>query len=518
MNAVPGARRSTGNLLIVLALVAVLAALGLLLGFYEELPDLARGLFGSGAARLVTALQARGSNLAAIVTGSETGAVVFLGTLGLLTVALLTVPSTGRQLLSVATTTFTEVRRGGALWLALAGTAAVAAGAPFLDYQGGAPERLKVILSAGLAAAAILGMLLAVALPALSFGRETETRSIYAIATKPLPRWAILGGKLFGVGLAMAAALAMMGAGISVAARLAMADEARHAEDPEVVRLNLDFRQDVFPEQPPGEGGTGSGPSSPRKEAPPRLIRAGGSSSCLLAVPERERGRKWLVLRLHAMPADPLMSTAPARIDCGEWSCRTAALRDRPVDVPVPASLVRDGRLAVRIAPLPNAQGDVLPLAISPRGAVSLAVARNGLEATLAKALALLWCQLMVVAAVTLAAAGSVSLPVAAVTGAAMAAFGQLSGLAVNMLRQSVEAGAGTGSPGMASQLLRKLAAGELALLPDFGGASAAEFLARGNAVPWSLLAAGALTLVILRALPAALVGAVAFSRREVGR
>jgi hypothetical protein len=65
--------------------------------------------------------------------------------------------------------------------------------------------------------------------------------------------------------------------------------------------------------------------------------------------------------------------------------------------------------------------------------------------------------------------------------------------------------------------VLRKLAAGELALLPDFEKASAADLLARGDFIPWGLVAGGALALLVLRALPAALVGALAFSRREVG-
>ena len=510
----PGTRRPAGNLLILLGVGAALAALGLLIGFYSELPGMAKSALGDSAARAVTAAQSRGAAAVAAVTRNELGAGIFLALLVLTTGGLLLATASSRQVLAVAGATFTETRRGGALWLAVAGAVVVAAGAPFLDYQGGPPERLKMILSVGMGAATLMGMLLAVAVPALTFGRETDTRSIYAIVTKPVPRWAISGGKLLGVGLALAVALCLLGAGVATAARIAMAAEARRAANPEVVRLNLDFRKDRFPAPPLAADGAAARPRAVRLER-------GQSQSTVLDVPEGEGRGGWLLLRLHARPANPLMSAVRVELQCGDWKPEEpiSALRDRPREVPVPSWAVRDGKLPVRIAPVADLQGNVYPVAMSSRGAVALAVAGDGLEATLAKALALLWFQLMVVAAVTLAAAGSMSFPVAVVVGAAAAVFGQLSGLAVGLLRQSVELGgreAAGGGP--LAQLFRKLAAGELALLPDFEQNSAAEHLARGDFVPWSLLAGGALVLLLLRALPAALIGALAFSRREVAR
>jgi len=494
-----GARRSSGNLLIVAGIAALLAAAAMLAGFHSELPALA-------------GIVAAGESAVASVTASETGALVFLGVLLLAGALLAALPGPGRRLLAVARTSFTEARRGGALWLAVIAAAAVAAGAPMLDYQGGPAERLKIILSAGLGAATLVGMLLAVVLPALSFSRETETRSIFVIATKPVPRWAVFGGKLLGVGLALAAAMALMGAGISTAARLAMAAEARRAADPEIVGLSLTFRRDVFPDQ---ADRAAAGPDG--RLRPVRLVR-GQSRTTVLRVPREELGGRWLVLRLQAQPADPLMTAARARLTCGEWSQTATVLRDRPASVPIPVSAVRDGLLAVSVAPEPDTAGNVHPLLTHPRGAVALAVAGDGLETAVAKALACLWLQLMVVAAVTLAAAGSLSFPVAAVAGAATAVFGLLSGLAVGLLRQAVEAGARDASGGAVAQLMRKLAAGALSLLPDFERCSAADSLAGGDFVPWGLLAAGVLSLLVARALPAALVGALAFTRREVGR
>jgi uncharacterized membrane protein len=153
---------------------------------------------------------------------------------------------------------------------------------------------------------------------------------------------------------------------------------------------------------------------------------------------------------------------------------------------------------------------------------VSLAISGDSLETTLAKSLGMIWLELMVIAAVTLAASASLSFPVAAVAGLSTAAFGQLSGLAVNLLREAVAIGAASGeapahAAGGLDQALRTLAAGLLSLLPDFERTSPGDFLAWGNVIPWSFIAAAVLGLLVLRAVPMALVGALAFSRREVG-
>ena len=65
--------------------------------------------------------------------------------------------------------------------------------------------------------------------------------------------------------------------------------------------------------------------------------------------------------------------------------------------------------------------------------------------------------------------------------------------------------------------VVRDVAAGGLSLLPDFEATGASRFLTEGNYVPWSFVAAGALSLLALRALPVVLVGCLVFRRREVG-
>jgi len=429
------------------------------------------------------------------------------------------------QLGAVAGTSFKEIRRGGALWVAALAGAAVACGAPLLEAEGGPAGRVKMILSVTLGAASLVGTLLAVGLPALSFSREMETRSIYVVTTKPVPRWVIYSGKLLGVGLALGLTVAALGLGALVAANLALAEESRRARregrDPEHVWLTayhsrLDTRPPLVP-RPDGR--------LPRGET----FYRGGRRHYTLDVSRAEMRRKWLVLRLYAGPANPRIQSAPARVYCGGKTYEVNLDRSIPYDLVVPASAVRGGKLTVGLEPTRDVEGINRGLYLPPRGPVALAREGNGLVMTLAKSLGLVWLQLLVIAAVTTTAAAVLSFPVAAVTGAAAALTGQLSGLAVGILRGALKIGqtaaeqGGPGSPGaveeasVLGQMVRQTVAGLLSVLPDFEAASASGFLAAGDFVPWRFIVAGVISLAVLRALPVAALGCLVFSRREVG-
>jgi len=490
--------------------IALLLLLGLLLGHYGERADLQR-LFD--------------------LCVSEAAAQWMLAALILVGAAAVLASRRGGQLAAVFLTAVREIGRGGSLWIAVAVAVGLAAGAPFLDAEGGAAGRVKMIASLTSAVAAMIGTLLAVVLPALSFSREMETRSIYVTATKPTPRWVIFGGKLAAVAAALAAALIPVGCGAFVAGYLSVRGEAAAAEvegrNPEHVWLSAYYsRRDSRPRLERRADG-----SLPR----PEVFYVGRRRDYELAVPEQEVGRKWLVLRIHAGPANPMLQTAPARLTCGGRTHRVEVDRSRPVDLVVSASAARDGRLKVGLEPVLDEEGINRGLRSDPRGTLSIAVQGSGLGVTLAKMLAMIWLQLVLVAAVTLTAASALSFPVAVVTGAATALTGNLSGLAVGILRNALAAGrqaasAGHGhGPGSAhdlagveevsalGQLVRQQAAGMLSLLPDFEAASTSEFLAAGEYVPWRFLAAGVVALLVFRTFPVALLGCLVFSRREVG-
>ncbi len=512
----PGANSESQRLYVTVVLavfiVLVLLAVGLVLGHYGERADLAR-IFGGHVSE--------NASLAGLL------AVPLLGAL------LVLVSRRGGQLLGVVGATFKEVRRGGALWLALFAALAVACGAPFLQAAGGAPGRVKMILTVAVGTASVVGTLLAVALPALTFSREMETRSIYVAATKPAPRWVIYTGKLGGIALALAVAVAALGLGALAAVHFSLWGGARRARaegrDPEHVWLTAYYsRRDTRPPAAPGPGGRRRRPATFYWGKPRRFT---------VRVPASERGRKWLVLRIHAGPANPNIQTSPAEVRCGGRVYRVNVDRSIPVDLVVPGSAAKDGSLAVALGPVEDAEGINRGLHLPARGPVAVAAAGDGMTVTLAKSLGLIWLQLLVVAAVTLTAASALSFPVAAVTGVAAAITGHLSGLAVGILRYALRTGKdvaagghvhgpgcgcghGDGPAGEVSalgQLVRQEVAGLLAVLPDFEAAGTSEYLASGDYVPWRFMAAAVLGLLVLRTLPAALLGCLVFSRREVG-
>ncbi|MHC4916574.1 MAG: ABC transporter permease, partial [Planctomycetota bacterium] len=334
------------------------------------------------------------------------------------------------QLAAMGSTAFREVVRGGSLWVALCVGLLLAVGAPFLAAAGGTAGRVKMIVSVTLGAAGVLGTLLAVALPALTFSREMETRSIYVTASKPAPRWVIFGGKLLGVVAALTAAVAFLWAGGFVAANAVLIAESRRAaaagEDPDHVWLTSYYaRMDT--RKPLAGGDERAG----RREV---FYRGQKREYSLDVSPEDCQGR-WAVLRIYAAPANPRIRAAPALVRCAGVEHKVNVNRSHPVDLVVPAPPGGSGRLQVVLEPVLDLEGINRGLRTDPRGAVALARAGNGLALTMAKSLGTVLLQLIVVAAVTLTAASVLSFPVAAVTGVAAAITGHLSGLAVGILR-----------------------------------------------------------------------------------
>jgi hypothetical protein len=499
--------RSLETTLIIVGM-GVLLLIGYFLGHFGARSDLA-GLLG----RLV----------------SENGSLLILAGVALAALGACLFSGRGSQVAAVLRTSLKEILRGGSLWLALLVAAVVAVGAPFLEAEGGAPGRVKMILSVAAGAASAVGTLLAVALPSLTFSREMETRSIYVTATKPVPRWVLYTGKLLGVGLALGGALAVLGVGAFVAGGAALVGEASRAErrgqNPDHVWLTAYYsRVDARPrlQRLPGGGW-------PK----PEIFYRGQKLSFSTEVPEEALEGDWVVVRVHAGPANPRIQTAPARVHCGGAVYPVNVDRSIPVDLVVPASAVRKGRLVAELEPVLDVEGINRGLRTDPRGTVALAVRGDGLGGMLAKTLGMIWLQLLVIAAVTLTAASVLSFPVAVVSGVTAAITGHLSGLAVGILRHALavgkhmaakSGGGATGAGGEAleevsplGQLVRQEAAGLISILPDFDAASTADFLASGSYVPWRFITAGVLSLLVFRTVPVAVLGCWVFSRKEVG-
>jgi hypothetical protein len=382
-----------------------------------------------------------------------------------------------------------------------------------------------MILSMTSGSAVLVGTALAVVLPALSFSRELETRSIQATVTKPVPRWVIYAGKLSGIAAALGLVLAALGCGSLFAGLMAVRSEAQRAAEaggnPDHVWLTAYYsRVDLRPELKRGPDGR-----LPRAE----VIHTGRRFSRSIPVPAGEARQGWLVLRVYAGPANPMLQSAPAKLTCGEQEYRINVDRSVPRDVVVPASAVRGGALEVDLEPVRDREGHDRGLRNDPRGTLVLAARGDSLAGTIAKTLGMIWLQLMVLAAITLTAATAMSFGVSVVAGVAAAMAGHMSGLVVGILRGALAAGkrvaaAGHGGGGHdavevspLAQLVRQEASGLLGLLPDFGAASTSDFVAAGDYVPWSFVLAGVLSLLVLRVLPLAALGCVLFARREAG-
>jgi hypothetical protein len=501
-----------GETTFVILTIAGVLILGLVLGHYGARADLV-GLMGDvpgGAARILFWTLAAG-----------------------LAAALLLGPRRG-QIAAVCSTAFREVARGGSLWVALVVGLLLAVGTPMLSFVGGPSGRVKMIVSVTLGAAGVLGTLLAVALPALTFSREMETRSIYVTASKPAPRWVIFGGKLLGVLAALTVSVAFLWAGGLAAANAVLMTEARRAaaagRNPEHVWLTSYFARIDERKRPAPDG-----ERAPR----PEVFYRGQKREYSLDVYPKDCEGRWVVLRVYAAPADPSIQAAPALVRCGGAEQKISVNRSFPVDLVVAAPPGGSGKLHVVLEPTLDMEGINRGLRTDPRGTVALARAGNGLGVTLAKSLFAVLLQLTIIAAVTLAAAAVLSFPVAAVTGTAVAMAGHLSGLAVGILRgalrkgQQIAAGGHVHGPGcghsarevakeavevsLLGQLVRQEVAGLLSVLPDFEAASASRFVAAGDYVPWQFMTAAVISLLVFRTLPVVVLGCLVFSRREVG-
>lgn len=72
-------------------------------------------------------------------------------------------------------------------------------------------SELKIVTDVGLASLAFFGMLLAVFIGITLVHKEVEKRTIYAVLTKPVPRWLFILGKYVGLMTTLAVILGLMG-------------------------------------------------------------------------------------------------------------------------------------------------------------------------------------------------------------------------------------------------------------------------------------------------------------------
>ncbi|MEE2829518.1 MAG: ABC transporter permease subunit [Myxococcota bacterium] len=119
------------------------------------------------------------------------------------------------RIAAIALNTFREAVRDKILY-ALLIFALLMIGVSMLVADLAVGEYEKIIKDLGLACINIFGMLIAIFLGIGLVYKEIERKTIYTIASKPVPRWQFLLGKYFGLGLTLATEVAVMGIGFAL--------------------------------------------------------------------------------------------------------------------------------------------------------------------------------------------------------------------------------------------------------------------------------------------------------------
>ena len=110
---------------------------------------------------------------------------------------------------TVAAMTFQEAVRNKLLLVTLVFAAvltalSISAGSVSLGHRG------RLIMDVGLAAASMLGSIIAIALTVISFGSEVKNKTAYTLLTRPISRWAYLLGKYLGIVATMQVVVSLM--------------------------------------------------------------------------------------------------------------------------------------------------------------------------------------------------------------------------------------------------------------------------------------------------------------------
>lgn len=113
---------------------------------------------------------------------------------GTTTVAAMTLQEAVRNKLLLVTLVFAAVLTA----------LSISAGSVSLGHRG------RLILDVGLAAASMIGSIIAIALTVISFGSEVKNKTAYTLLTRPISRWAYILGKYLGIVATMEIVVSLM--------------------------------------------------------------------------------------------------------------------------------------------------------------------------------------------------------------------------------------------------------------------------------------------------------------------
>ena len=423
-----------------------------------------------------------------------------------------------RQIFALAILAFREGLRQNVLWTVFGLALIPGFLAYFSDSDGTHAGRARLILDTCLSCGEVLGAALVVLLSALSAPREIETRVMYTLGVKPVPRWSILAGKALGFWtINLLFLLGLISFTAMLVCLVPMRQETRKASATgswqELRRTALvvrDFKSEdgasesnvIRPAKiKPGESATWNFTVDPQQSL--HAVRMLLSSS--MAFGSGISGVKISVAYPNQPPIYESVMQAPP---------------DRPFEILLnDRDISKAGILQVTVAATQS--GPLAPAIFMQRATgVRLGAMVSDFESNLFKAFVLMALQGGVIALIVTGWSGVLSFPVAVALGIFFLLGGEMSRYALEILQsgadqtQGLGSGAGSGDLQHDSTLyLRWL----LTLLPDFQATGGPTSFIEGHFVPGVALASAALWTCVVRGLGWALAGVLFFHRRELG-
>jgi hypothetical protein len=426
-----------------------------------------------------------------------------------------------RQVYAVSVLAFREGVRFKILWTAGVLTVIPGILAYCSDADGTHVGRARLILDTCFSVGGFLGATLIVLMCALSVSREIETRVMYSLGTKPLPRWTILLGKAMGfwaIDVIFIATLVVF-AGVLVRAVPLRAETRQYSKFTasgswEYLRRNaLVTRQSQHSDVEPGA-----------KTGFARIL-PGDSHTWRFSVDSRQTSSEPLQLQMQLSSNRPF-SPHIQGVRMSVKSADGTALLERTETVPQdqPFEIFLDANAAAKAQPfsVTIAQTDTSKLAATLYAQrVTLGLAADGFAMNLFKAFVLLALQGWILAIVTTGWSGALSFPVAVALGVLLILGGEMSRYAAELLQsEAARAQALSLEPaaGGLSRVMTEYLAAMLSLLPDFNAAGGPAAFVEGAFVSGWAIAHAALWMGLVRAFGWAIPGVLSFQGREVGK
>jgi hypothetical protein len=460
----------------------------------------------------------------------KTAALLLIWSIVAVVVALLLWPGgrgrrLARQVFALAALGFREGLRLKVLWTVAALAVIPGILAYFSDADGTHTGRARLILNVCISSGELLGALLVVLLSALSVAREIESRIMHTLGVKPVPRWAILAGKMLGfwaIDLVFIAGLALFTGALVRAVPLRA--ETRPERDFVSSGTWDDLRRNALTTR------EYEGTDDSEQKIRTRLLKAGKSAEQKFPVDPASLSGDGVAVRFLISSTTSFETLLrDVRVQAGFqgdvpiYDKVITAPQDAPFEIYLPAeALSRAGELSVKVTAPPKLNG---ALVLHQPGGIQLGRTADSFLWNMIKAFVLLALQGWILSVIITGWSGVLSFPVTVALGVILLLGGEMSRHAIELMQtsgtrveQAEQAGQGASDEAAKSAGATEILRTVLGFLPDFRAAGGPLAFVEGSVVSAWAVAHAVFWMGLVRALCWALPGVLAFQRREVGR